>query len=74
MKARTISTLTCTALSLRSTVANIATPCSVKAYGMERLPPQDLEVTICDLKITNSAGLSWNMKSVGKRDTLRLTA
>ena len=31
MNARTISTLTCTALSLRSTVANIATPCSVNA-------------------------------------------
>ena len=32
-KARTISMLTCTARSLRRTLASIATPCSVKTCG-----------------------------------------
>jgi hypothetical protein len=31
-----------------------------------------LEVTVCDFKLVNSSKLSWNMKSTGKRLTLRL--
>jgi len=39
----------------------MATPCSVKAYGRDRRPPQ-LEVTDCDLKLANSSRVSWNMR------------
>jgi hypothetical protein len=39
------------AWSLLRTEESIATPCSVNAKGGYRRPPQDLEVTICDLKI-----------------------
>ena len=38
-----------TAVGEFNTDANMIMPCSVKAYGRYRLPPQ-LEVTICDLK------------------------
>lgn len=59
-----ISMFTCTARSLRSTLESMATPCSVKAYGGLRAPPQ-LEVTNCGFKLLNSLTLSWNMKSWG---------
>ena len=59
--------------SLLRTLDNIATPCSVKAIGIYRRPPQ-LEVTICDLKFSNSFLLSSNIKSVGKRPIFRRTA
>jgi hypothetical protein len=52
-----ISTFTRIARLLRSTLDNIATPCSVKAYGLVLRPPQ-LAVTICDLKSVNSSGES----------------
>jgi hypothetical protein len=53
-KARMISTLTAIARGDRSTEESIATPCSVKAYGGWRRPPQDeLEITDCDLKLLN---------------------
>jgi hypothetical protein len=74
--------INCTARGLRSTLESIATPCSVKARGRYRLPPQ-LEVTNCDLKLeaphwslkfSNSSGVSWNMKSSGNLSMLRLTA
>ena len=46
-----ISIFTRTARSLCRTVDNMATPCSVKAYGAYRLPPRPLfEVANCDLK------------------------
>ena len=46
----------------------------MKAYGRYRRPPQDLEITDCDLKIWRSVGVSWNMKSAGKRAMFRRTA
>lgn len=52
----------------------MATPCSVKAKGMYRVPPLLFEVTNCDLKLSNSSGVSSNMKSEGKRLRFRLTA
>src|SRR6266571_961477 len=62
------------ARSLLRTVDNMATPCSVKAYGAYRLPPRPLfEVAICDLKNAPSSEVSWNMKSFGNRGRLRLT-
>src|SRR5260221_10037749 len=48
-------------------------PCSVKARGSFRRPPQDLEDANRDFKLSNSARVSWNMKSLGKRSRLRLT-
>ena len=73
-----ISTFTCTAWPLFSTEESMATPCSVKARGILRLPPQfadgELEVTICDLKFAVSCSVSENMKSVGNRAGFRLTA
>src|SRR5947207_15847764 len=62
-----ISTFTRTARRLRSTLDNIATPCSVNAYGNVRRPPHELEVTICDLKFETSRFVNRNMKSDGKR-------
>ena len=64
------------ARSLLSTLESIATPCSVNAYGRYRLPPYpaELEVAICDLKISLSPVLSLNMKSAGNRLRLRRTA
>jgi len=50
-KARMMAILTRMARSLLRTEESIATPCSVNAKGRYRRPPQDLEVTICDLKI-----------------------
>jgi len=44
--ARMISMLTATARLLRRTLDNIATPCSVNAYGAARRRPPQLEVTI----------------------------
>jgi hypothetical protein len=73
-KARMISIFTWIARSLLRTVDNMATRCSVKAYGVYRLPPRPLfEVAICDLKRATSSEVNWNMKSSGKRDRLRLT-
>ena len=46
---------------LRSTLESIATPCSVKAIGAYRTPPQ-LEVSIGDLKLGDSS-----IDIVGKR-------
>ena len=63
------------ASALRRTLDNIATPCSVKAYGAFRRPPRPtFAVTICDLKDLVSCAVSRNMKSDGKRSRLRLTA
>src|SRR6266404_4376267 len=62
-----------TARSLRRTLDNIATPCSVKANGAALRPPQ-LEITNCDFKFRISAAVSWNIKSRGNRLILRLTA
>jgi hypothetical protein len=58
-KARMIAMFTWMAFSLLRTLESIATPCSVKARGAYRLPPHpNLEVTICDLKIWASVGVS----------------
>lgn len=47
-------------------------PCSVKAIGRLRRPPQ-LDVANCDFKFANSSSVSSNMKSAGKRSRLRRT-
>ena len=53
----------------------MATPCSVKAKGRRLSPIRSrLDITICDLHLVNSSGLSWNMKSGGKRRMFRRTA
>ena len=54
------------AVSLLSTLDNIATPCSVKAEGDFLVPPQ-LDVTFCDIKFLNSFSDNWNIKSLGNR-------
>ncbi len=41
------------AFSLLKTEENMATPCSVNAYGSFLIPPQ-LDVTICDFKLEDS--------------------
>jgi hypothetical protein len=38
---------------LRKTLASIVTPCSVNAKGSFLCPPQ-LDVTICEIKFSNS--------------------
>ena len=59
---------------LLNTLDSIATPCSVKAYGLAlRLPPQ-LEITICDFKLANSLSVNWNIKSSGNLSIFRFTA
>ena len=68
------STFTRMARRLRNTLDNMATPCSVNAYGNVRRPPHELEVTICDLKFESSRVVNRNMKSRGNRPTLRFTA
>ena len=73
VNARIIRIFTSMALSERRTLLSIATPFSVKAYGIYLEPPlPPFEVTICDLK--HSSFVSWNIKSVGNRWILRLTA
>lgn len=58
----------------RCSVAAITTPCSVKACGSFRRPPQlDLDVAKCDFKSANSDRVSRNAKSSGKRSLLRRT-
>jgi hypothetical protein len=71
-----ISMFTLTARWLHSTLDNMATPCSVKAYGAIRRPPRPagFEITDCDFKSANSSAVSWNMKSPGNRSMLRFTA
>ena len=54
VNARMIWMLTWTARSLFKSLDNMATPCSVNAIGLYLMPPQ-LEITICDLKLSNSA-------------------
>ena len=65
--------LTSTARLLLRTLESIATPCSVKARGEYRRPPQ-LEVPKWNLKFSNSSTSNLNIKSSGKRFILRLTA
>jgi hypothetical protein len=72
-KALTTSTLASIALFAIQQIAAIIAPCSVKAYGNDRLPPRPFEITICDLKESNSDLVNWNRKSGGKRFMLRLT-
>jgi len=72
-KVRMIWMLTRTARSLRSTLESIATPCSVKTRGGVRVPPQ-LALPEWNLKSSNSALLSLNMKSSGNRLMFRSTA
>jgi hypothetical protein len=43
---------------------SIATPCSVKALGNLRIPPQ-LDVPIWNIKVSNSSFVSWNINSPG---------
>jgi len=50
---------------LRSTLESIATPCSVKAKGKARAPPQ-LEITICDFKFWKLEMIELNMKIIRK--------
>jgi hypothetical protein len=42
---------TCTARLLRGMLDSIATPCLLKAYGLARRNPPQLDVTICDFKL-----------------------
>ena len=51
---------------------SIATPSSVKAKVLYRVPPLFV-VTICDLKLDTSCGVISNIKSEGNRLMLRLT-
>jgi len=60
------------AVSLFSTPESMASPCSVNAFGNLRVPPQ-LDVTICDFKLSNSSWVIWNMKSGGNRLAFRFT-
>jgi hypothetical protein len=39
----------------------------LRAAALLAALPAELEVTNCDLKLANSSGESWNMKSTGKR-------
>src|SRR5437773_11936500 len=59
---------------LRTFAACIA-PCSVKAYGRYLMfwPRPGFKVANGDLESSASSGVSWNMKSSGKRSALRLT-
>ena len=68
-----ISMLTWMARSLLSTLDSIATPCSVNARETYRRPPH-LEVPKWNLKCFISSAVNSNMKSAGKRRTLRFTA
>jgi len=72
-KARIISILTLTARRLLRTLDSMATPCSVKARGNLRVPPQ-LDVPVWNFKFANSLRLRLNMKSSGKRSWFRVTA
>ena len=60
-------------LSLCSTPDSIAIPCSVKALGGVRRPPQ-VDLPIWNSKFSNSSFVSWNMKSPGKRAIFLNTA
>ena len=53
------------AISLFSTVLNIATPCSVKAKGKYLVPPLWFEVLKLHLKVSHSVFDNSNMKSGG---------
>ena len=57
-KARMISMLTRMARRLRSTLDNIATPCSVNAYGGVLLPPRPFALALCNSKDCVSFPLS----------------
>jgi hypothetical protein len=74
--ARMMAMLTWMARLLRRTLESMATPCSVKANGryFRCCPRPSFKVTICDLKTSASASLTWNMKSSGNRARFRLTA
>jgi len=54
--------LTLIACWLLKTLESIATPCSVNTIDKYRAPPQ-LEVTNCDLKLSNSSFVSSNLIS-----------
>lgn len=68
-----ISILVAMALGLRSTLESIATPCSVKAHGRLRSPPQ-LEMPNWHFKLSHSFFVNRNMKSSGNLSALRRTA
>ena len=56
-------------------IDNIATPCSVKTNGGFLKPIFSLlDITICDFHSCISSLVIWNIKSSGKRFSLRLTA
>src|SRR5688572_1142696 len=61
------------AISLFKTEESMAIPCSVKAKGIFRTPPQ-LEVTICDFKFSISFLVNWNIKSAGNLSGFLFTA
>lgn len=61
------------ARGLRRTPESIATPCSVKALGSLRVPPQ-LDIPKWNFKSLNSFLVRRNIKSSGKRSMLRVTA
>jgi hypothetical protein len=65
-KARMISMLTWMARSLCKTLESMDTPCSVKAYGAVRIPPQ-LEITIWDFKLEVP---DWNLKFANSSDAI----
>ena len=62
-----------TARSLRSTLESMATPSCVKAYGSEPPRLRFEGITFCDTNASASSWLSRNMKSGGKRASLRPT-
>ena len=61
------------ARSLCNAPDNISTPCSKKAFGSFRRPPQ-LDVPNWNIKLSNSSFVTWSIKSSGKRAAFRLTA
>jgi len=60
------------AFLLLKTLESNATSCLVKALGGFRVPPQ-LDITICDFKISNSNSVNWNINISGSRSIFLFT-
>gem|GEM_PF-2752773 len=71
--ARMIEMLAATAIGLFSTLASMATPCSVKAKGGAEVFLFNA-VTICDRMFSTSSAVNRNIKSEGKRSAFLFTA
>ena len=71
--ARMIEMLAATAIGLFSTLASMATPCSVKAKGGVEVFLFD-DITNCDIIFWTSSPVRRNIKSAGNRSMFLLTA